>query len=184
MPAHQSCCALPRRPSLLPPRQPLRPCFPTLVSRAPLYVLSCRPQKESSGYKLLSKMGWREGEGLGASKQGIKSHIKVKKKFENWGVGAVSGAEGATQRGGGDAAHTAGGEHVEPVRRACMPALRSCVRCCTAVRCVDEAHRRAVRPATEGWLASSMPALARPGPRLLLRCADPTPPRPTSVACL
>ena len=36
-------------------------------------------------------MGWKEGEGLGASKQGIKSHIKVKKKFENWGVGAVSG---------------------------------------------------------------------------------------------
>jgi len=39
-------------------------------------------------------MGWKEGEGLGASKQGIKSHIKVKKKFENWGVGAVSYNEG------------------------------------------------------------------------------------------
>lgn len=37
-------------------------------------------------------MGWKEGEGLGASKQGIKTHIKVKKKFENWGVGAVSAA--------------------------------------------------------------------------------------------
>jgi Pin2-interacting protein X1 len=47
-------------------------------------------QKESAGYKLMSAMGWREGEGLGAAKQGIKTHIKVKKKFENWGVGAVS----------------------------------------------------------------------------------------------
>ena len=47
-------------------------------------------QKESAGYRLMAAMGWREGEGLGAAKQGIKQHIKVKKKFENWGVGAVS----------------------------------------------------------------------------------------------
>jgi Pin2-interacting protein X1 len=40
-------------------------------------------------------MGWKEGEGLGASKQGIKSHIRVKKKFENWGVGAVEAAQHA-----------------------------------------------------------------------------------------
>ncbi len=46
--------------------------------------------KQSSGYKLLAAMGWKEGEGLGATRQGIKEHIKVKKKFENWGVGAVS----------------------------------------------------------------------------------------------
>lgn len=46
-------------------------------------------QKESAGYRLLAGMGWKEGEGLGASKQGITEHIKVKKKFENWGVGAV-----------------------------------------------------------------------------------------------
>lgn len=53
-------------------------------------ALSNPEQKESSGYRLMTAMGWKEGEGLGASKQGIKSHIKVKKKFENWGVGAVS----------------------------------------------------------------------------------------------
>ena len=47
-------------------------------------------QKESAGYKLMTAMGWREGEGLGAANQGIKEHIRVKKKFENWGVGAVS----------------------------------------------------------------------------------------------
>ncbi|KAI3435872.1 hypothetical protein D9Q98_001930 [Chlorella vulgaris] len=52
-------------------------------------------QKESAGYRLMSAMGWREGEGLGASKQGIKAHIKVKKKFENWGVGAIEAAEHA-----------------------------------------------------------------------------------------
>jgi Pin2-interacting protein X1 len=46
-------------------------------------------QKESAGYKLLKGMGWEEGEGLGANKQGLKEHIRVKKKFENWGVGAV-----------------------------------------------------------------------------------------------
>lgn len=46
-------------------------------------------QKDSAGYKLLKGMGWKEGEGLGAAKQGIKEHIRVKKKFENWGVGAV-----------------------------------------------------------------------------------------------
>lgn len=46
-------------------------------------------QKESTGYKLLASMGWKEGQGLGVQGQGIKEHIRVKKKFENWGVGAV-----------------------------------------------------------------------------------------------
>ncbi|KAL6776301.1 hypothetical protein ACKKBG_A20585 [Auxenochlorella protothecoides x Auxenochlorella symbiontica] len=52
-------------------------------------------QKESAGYKLLSSMGWKEGDGLGATGQGIKEHIRVKKKFENWGVGAVESADRA-----------------------------------------------------------------------------------------
>lgn len=52
-------------------------------------------QKVSAGYRLLKSMGWEEGEGLGAAKQGIKEHIRVKKNFENWGVGAVSAAERA-----------------------------------------------------------------------------------------
>eukprot|EP00877_Chromochloris_zofingiensis_P012765 jgi/Chrzof1/7742/Cz02g35040.t1 len=50
--------------------------------------------KASFGYKLLANLGWREGEGLGANKQGIAEHIKVKKKFDALGVGA---AEHATQ---------------------------------------------------------------------------------------
>ena len=52
-------------------------------------------QKESAGYRLLTSMGWKEGEGLGASKQGIKEHIRVKKNYENWGVGAVTAADRA-----------------------------------------------------------------------------------------
>lgn len=52
-------------------------------------------QKESAGYRLMSAMGWKEGEGLGAAKQGIKEHIRVKKNFENWGVGAVTASERA-----------------------------------------------------------------------------------------
>ncbi|KAG7669838.1 hypothetical protein Ndes2437B_g06027 [Nannochloris sp. 'desiccata'] len=54
-------------------------------------------QKESAGYKLMAAMGWKEGEGLGASKQGIKEHIRVKKNYENWGVGAVSAADRAKE---------------------------------------------------------------------------------------
>ena len=46
-------------------------------------------QKASTGFKLLKSMGWSEGEGLGANKQGLKEHIRVKKKYEMWGVGAV-----------------------------------------------------------------------------------------------
>jgi Pin2-interacting protein X1 len=54
-------------------------------------------QKESAGYKLMAAMGWKEGEGLGASKQGIKEHIRVKKNYENWGVGAITAADRAKE---------------------------------------------------------------------------------------
>lgn len=76
-------------------------------------------EKHSSGFKLLSAMGWKEGEGLvrdaaapyilagvslvcteltqlfysyaqGSKKQGLKEHIKVKKKSNNAGIGVVS----------------------------------------------------------------------------------------------
>jgi Pin2-interacting protein X1 len=52
-------------------------------------------QKESAAYRLMTSMGWKEGEGLGAAKQGIKEHIRVRRNFENWGVGAVTAAERA-----------------------------------------------------------------------------------------
>ena len=71
--------------------------------------------KSSFGYKLLASLGWQEGQGLvgrmersccaislathglctappsqGANKQGITEHVKVKKKHDALGVGAVS----------------------------------------------------------------------------------------------
>ncbi|KXZ53675.1 hypothetical protein GPECTOR_6g592 [Gonium pectorale] len=48
--------------------------------------------KQSAGYKLLASMGWKEGEGLGAKKQGITEHVKVKKKHDAMGVGAAENA--------------------------------------------------------------------------------------------
>ncbi|GIL53485.1 hypothetical protein Vafri_9078 [Volvox africanus] len=49
--------------------------------------------KNSAGYRLLSSMGWKEGEGLGAQKQGIKEHVKVKKKHDAMGVGAAESSQ-------------------------------------------------------------------------------------------
>eukprot|EP00892_Ulva_mutabilis_P012818 jgi/Ulvmu1/9909/UM057_0067.1 len=44
-------------------------------------------EKGSMAYKMMSSMGWKEGEGLGASKQGISVHVKAHKKFDTAGVG-------------------------------------------------------------------------------------------------
>eukprot|EP01025_Chloroclados_australasicus_P065307 TRINITY_DN8908_c0_g1_i1.p1 TRINITY_DN8908_c0_g1~~TRINITY_DN8908_c0_g1_i1.p1 ORF type:complete len:570 (+),score=62.91 TRINITY_DN8908_c0_g1_i1:66-1775(+) len=44
--------------------------------------------KGSTGYKLLTALGWKEGEGLGANKQGMKTHLKIKQKLDNEGIGA------------------------------------------------------------------------------------------------
>lgn len=40
------------------------------------------------GEKLLRQLGWKDGEGLGAERQGITAAIKVTKKDDNLGVGA------------------------------------------------------------------------------------------------
>ncbi|KAJ1812535.1 hypothetical protein LPJ56_005474, partial [Coemansia sp. RSA 2599] len=40
------------------------------------------------GFKMLEKMGWSEGKGLGANEDGVKEHVKIKLKTNNFGVGA------------------------------------------------------------------------------------------------
>jgi len=43
---------------------------------------------ETFGRRMLEKMGWKEGAGLGKDSQGIVEHVKVKKREEAVGIGA------------------------------------------------------------------------------------------------
>ena len=43
--------------------------------------------KTSFAARQMAKMGWKEGEGLGKHRQGMKSHIKVKQRVEEEGIG-------------------------------------------------------------------------------------------------
>eukprot|EP01051_Picozoa_sp_SAG22_P010169 SAG22_NODE_898_length_6620_cov_13.916884_3_plen_195_part_00 len=47
--------------------------------------------KSRFGFKMLEKMGWSEGKGLGMNEDGETSHIKLKKKSNNLGIGAEVG---------------------------------------------------------------------------------------------
>lgn len=51
--------------------------------------------KSKFGYRMLAKMGWTEGKGLGRQEDGNTSHIRVRKKSTNSGVGASTGAREA-----------------------------------------------------------------------------------------
>lgn len=44
--------------------------------------------KDKFGQKMLEKMGWTEGSGLGAKGNGTTSHVKVRRKNDALGVGA------------------------------------------------------------------------------------------------
>ncbi|KAJ3289821.1 PIN2/TERF1-interacting telomerase inhibitor 1 [Borealophlyctis nickersoniae] len=44
--------------------------------------------KTKFGYKMMQKMGWNEGKGLGAKEDGVTEHVKIKLKEDNLGVGA------------------------------------------------------------------------------------------------
>ncbi|OMJ12339.1 PIN2/TERF1-interacting telomerase inhibitor 1 [Smittium culicis] len=53
------------------------------------YFLFFLLDKSKLGYKLMKKMGWNEGKGLGANENGMVSNLKVKLKMNNHGVGAT-----------------------------------------------------------------------------------------------
>ena len=40
------------------------------------------------GSKMLKKMGWKEGDGLGKNSDGMKEHIRISKREESVGLGA------------------------------------------------------------------------------------------------
>ena len=50
--------------------------------------------KNRFGYNMLVKMGWNEDKGLGQKEDGIKSHIKVKIRKDNKGIGAERTVDG------------------------------------------------------------------------------------------
>lgn len=45
-------------------------------------------ERDGFGMRLLSKMGWVEGKGLGKNKDGIATHVRAKKRMDFVGVGA------------------------------------------------------------------------------------------------
>ncbi|KAL0019423.1 hypothetical protein WJX79_001432 [Trebouxia sp. C0005] len=81
--------------------------------------------KQSSGYKLLAAMGWQEGSGLGARQQGIKEHVKVKKKHDSTGVGAVEAIAKARDWTAGMAAYDLVLAKMKSVGAASLPAKLS-----------------------------------------------------------
>ena len=41
------------------------------------------------GFKMMEKMGWSQGKGLGAKEDGVQEHVKVRLKENHLGVGAT-----------------------------------------------------------------------------------------------
>ena len=47
--------------------------------------------KSRFGFKMLEKMGWTEGKGLGVKEEGDTAHVKIKMKSNNLGIGGAVG---------------------------------------------------------------------------------------------
>ncbi|CAM9436053.1 unnamed protein product [Sphacelaria rigidula] len=56
---------------------------------------SWKNDKSKFGLKMLQKMGWTEGKGLGKNEDGVSEHVKVSKKSNNLGLGATRDQTGA-----------------------------------------------------------------------------------------
>ena len=54
--------------------------------------------KSKFGYKMLQKMGWSEGKGLGVSEDGALEHIKVKMKCDTSGNITLISEDGALEQ--------------------------------------------------------------------------------------
>ncbi|KAJ2496410.1 hypothetical protein GGH96_005854 [Coemansia sp. RSA 1972] len=50
--------------------------------------LNWSQDKSRFGFKMLEKMGWSEGKGLGLNEDGDKDHVKIKLKTNQFGIGA------------------------------------------------------------------------------------------------
>ena len=51
-------------------------------------VAAQQPSMSDFGARMLAKFGWKEGEGLGKKKDGMKEHIRVKQRKDGLGLGA------------------------------------------------------------------------------------------------
>ncbi len=50
-------------------------------------VLNWSKNENKFGQKLMEKMGWKDGKGLGANENGMVDHIRVKVRSDNRGLG-------------------------------------------------------------------------------------------------
>ncbi|KAJ1974352.1 hypothetical protein H4R34_004749, partial [Dimargaris verticillata] len=50
--------------------------------------LAWRNDTSGFGYRMLAKMGWKSGKGLGANEDGTTKHVAIKRKGDNMGIGA------------------------------------------------------------------------------------------------
>ena len=58
------------------------------------WLCSLITDKSSFGYKMMLKMGWSDGKGLGKELQGAAKHVTVTKKTDNSGLGTVKDDHG------------------------------------------------------------------------------------------